>query len=362
MFKKSLPLALVAIAGCVASVPQQTQKADTTAQTATSAPTAVQSPTPSPTPTPKPTPTPVPTPLPKSILKLKFWPDQPAPPEIELIDNGTFGASPVNYGYSQFRVFGIASSASGDMYIQVSIPTNSIPVLCPACDMNISRSGNDPNYAVFKKTTVEDEFEYVAMSGKGIWGPNSSDPGKIGYLYEREDFTFSKLSEAASVSMAPWVVKSVDRASKKVSFDTAVWPKNTGPLVLSDVASGDFFGRDVLLSSLYARILPWEGSCNTPECEDDRALSVVRERTAFTGAIAYFIGRDDIGTSTTIFRVSESGAKEIVGKSVAAYFTKSSYVQVVHNFVYSRTDHKFYILARNTGFLLYRISEEALVP
>lgn len=266
-------------------------------------------------------------------------------------------------------VRGIASSASGDMYIQIFVPTDSIPVLCPVCDMNVGKEFG--NYAVFRKTNIENDFEFVAMAGKTVIGKEGGrDQGKISYHYEGQDFAFSKLSEAASVSIAPWVVKGIDLAKKEISFDASVWPQNTGSLKLADVNGGDFFGINM---NTWRREQNSGNPCTTQECEATRALASVRERTAFTGAKAYFFGRGAIvsdpqfgdgSPNTTIFRVSETGAREIVGKSIAAYFAKFLYgSMLVHNFVYSRADGKYYVLAGSSGGMsLYRVSEDALVP
>ncbi|MBI2644836.1 hypothetical protein HYW94_01505 [Candidatus Uhrbacteria bacterium] len=367
MFKKSLPLALVAIAGCVASVPQQTQKADTTAQTATSAPTVAQSPTPVPTPTPSPTPTPVPTPLPDNILKINFVPVEGVA-GLERVSGigGYLGKRQENNPGQE----GLALSASGDMYIQTIIPHGSTPLLCSTCDTELVQFRN---FAIFKKTSVKDEFEYIALGQKKTVIPGQPDSGKTFYgEYPRRDFAFSKLTEAASVSVAPWVVKSVDVAKKEISFNTSVWTKNTGSLKLSDVASADIFGLDD--DKTYDDGPDYgKAPCVDATCENERALTVVRERTAFTGTTAYFIGRTSASVRiagdprTSIFRVHETGEKEVVGKNIVEYFKSfgSSYgPAVVYHFVYSQSEKKFYILTsvKAYGDRLYRISEEALVP
>ena len=260
---------------------------------------------------------------------------------------------------------GIAVSASGDVYIQARIPNTSIPLLCPTCEF-AENAENAENWAVYRKTNVKNEFEFVAM------GKQETYQGKKYYEYYRQfDFTFSMLGEIASASTAPWVVKSVDVAKKEVTFDTSVWPKNTGNLALSDVATGDFFGQNIEFAP------ESNDPCPGLACKNAQALSVVRQRTAFTGATAYFIGRASLLyneswnllwkksiENTTIFRIRENGAKDVVGKDVAAFFAKSSDLPLVNNFVYSRVDGRFYVLAYPASYpwTLYRVSEDALVP
>ena len=408
MFKKSLPLALIALAGCVALVPPglkvdtaASPKSDVSgnpsgtsntsaspAQSQTPVPSASASAgvTPTPTATPIPTPTPTPTPVPKSILQMQFDTRDISSPGVERVsfkNSGVLINADGGMG-NKGKIASIAQTASGDMYIQVSIPTDSVSVLCPTCDI-INLSNFHSSYGVFKKTKIADEFEFVAMAKKEVLGANySPDAGKIRYAYNARDFSLSGFAEAASLSVTP-LVKSVDVAKKEIIFDTSVWPTNTGNLVLSDVASGDFFGQDDNNGSNNG----YYQECPDAGCENNRALAVVRERMAFTGTTAYFVGRggiqpgDDMSLlwyasrNTTIFRIRENGLKEAVGKSVTDFIVNAkarkptdSYPYnypnsyVVYNFTYSQADGKFYIFMEYPGFStgLYRVSEDALVP
>jgi len=253
------------------------------------------------------------------------------------------------------------------MYIQVDgIPSGWVCSYIKDCD-NL----NARHTATFKKTSNGNEFEFAAVN-KIESDPVWQDRRKY-YGWGRWEFALSALWEKIG-QQPPALITGASHGDdySEIVFNSSIWPEGK----TARFSGANYFAKD-------PDHYDWPN--RPPEAKligTDQDIAI--ERTAFTGTTAYFIGRTSKGEkgidlnagSHKIFRITpQSGGNpkvEVVGSAISKFLNEadsgcsgSCFGVTVYNFVYSKNDRMFYILANPVGnssdhFNLYRISEDAL--